>query len=198
MSTIYPLAFLTLAAIYAPAQAEPSAGSVEINLPAGADGHFYGTVTINNHPMAFMIDSGATFTTIPMNLASEAGLVLGAQVETHTANGRGFAKTTRIPSLKLGSIEIKNLEAHANPHLQQVLIGLNILKYFTLQQTADHMMLTINPAMLQADKLDSGVAISFGQTSASELVPPSVKPSRPIVKSQVCKSGEDCIIRYGN
>lgn len=199
MSSIKSFAFLTLVFIYDSALATEPAVPAEINLPAGADGHFYGTVSINNHPMPFMIDSGATFTTIPMQLASEAGLVLGAQVETHTANGRSFAKSTRISSLKLGNVEIRNLEAHANPHLQQVLIGLNTLKYFTLQQTADRMTLSVNPGMLQADKLDSGVTVSFGQpATATDQIPAPAKPPKPIVKSQVCKPGQDCIIRYGN
>lgn len=179
-----------------PSPAEPP--SEPLSLRADADGHFGGELQINGRSMPFMIDSGATFTTIPMKLAVEAGLPLGEQVETHTANGRSFAKTTRIASLRLGHTELKNLPAHANQHLQQVLLGINTLKYFSINQTAETMTLTVNKQMLQPEKLDAGVMVTDGVAPDSTPMTAAAKPYRPIVKSQVCNPGQRCITRYGN
>lgn len=200
MSAIKRFAALLMSCVCfaAHSQSATEQPSTPLTLNADADGHFCGQLLINGHAMPFMIDSGATYTSIPMKMAVAAGLPLGEQVETHTANGRGFAKATRIANLRLGNNELKNLQAHANPHLQQVLVGLNALKYFIIQQTADSMTLSINPQMLQPEKLDAGVSVSAGMESASPAVAKSTKPPRPIVKSQVCKPGQNCIIRYGN
>lgn len=197
----YPLLILTLMCACATAQAEPQTSEMPgITLHADPAGHFSGTVLINQYSMPFIIDTGATVTTIPMNLAVAARLSLGQQVETSTANGRSFAKSTRIESLKLGSAEIKNVEAHVNQHLTQVLIGMNTLKYFTLNQTADTMTLAINQQMLKDGKLDAGVSVgTAGQAdTAHEQALPGGKPSKPIKKSKSCDLTNHCVTRYGN
>lgn len=202
MQVLYALSFLLLAFCTAPARAEsPSAEpSPGISLRADAAGHFTGNVLINNYSMPFMIDTGATITTIPMSLASAARLSLGQQVETSTANGRSFAKSTRVDSLKLGSVEIKNIEAHVNQHLNQVLIGMNTLKYFTLNQTADTMTLVINEQMLKDGKLDAGVTVGAASQSdtASAAAPVGGDAAKPIKKSKICDINNHCVTRYGN
>jgi len=202
MYSIVISAFLYLICATPAAWAEPPSEAVKsgITLHADAAGHFTGNVLINNYSMPFMVDTGATVTTIPMKLAVAARLPLGQQVETSTANGRSFAKLTQVGSLKLGSAEIKNIEAHVNQHLEQVLIGMNTLKYFTLNQTADSMTLSINEQMLKDGKLDAGVEVgtTTPQDSAGAVVPRGTTKSNPIRKSQVCDTNQHCITRYGN
>lgn len=182
------------------AEAPSEAVKPGITLHADAAGHFTGNVLINNYSMPFMVDTGATVTTIPMNLAVAARLPLGKQIETSTANGRSFAKLTQVGSLKLGTAEIKNIEAHVNQHLEQVLIGMNTLKYFTLNQTAESMTLSINEQMLKDGKLDAGVEVgtTTPQNTESAASPPGTLRSNPIRKSQVCDINQHCITRYGN
>lgn len=176
-------------------------GKLGITLQASADGHFGGEVLINDYPMPFLIDTGATITTIPMNLAAAARLPLGQQVETQTAGGRNFAKRTQITSLKLGNAEIRNIDAHINQHLDKVLIGMNTLKYFTLKQTAESMSLFVNEKMLKEGKLDAGVVVGASQSSGGGTAGLAVTPanSQPIRKSSICDAaGKHCITRYGN
>lgn len=104
-----------------------------ISLKADAHGHFTGKVLINNVVMPFLIDTGATITTIPEKLAIDAKLPIGSEVKTNTAGGKVFANKTRINSLKIDNVVLNNLDAHINKHLTVVLIGMNVLDYFKMK-----------------------------------------------------------------
>ena len=116
-----------------------SAGTVRIK--ADSQGHFRGTLSINNVPMPFMIDTGATKTSIPEKYAVAAGLPRGGAVQSETAGGRVTDYQTRIASLKLGNLELRNLDAHINRYLDEVLVGMNTLKYFRIEQNGDSLVL---------------------------------------------------------
>ncbi|ANE54714.1 TIGR02281 family clan AA aspartic protease [Methylomonas sp. DH-1] len=115
------------------------AGTVRIK--ADSQGHFRGTLSINNVPMPFMIDTGATKTSIPEKYAVAAGLPRGGAVQAETAGGLVTDYQTRIASLKLGNLELRNLDAHINRHLDEVLVGMNTLKYFRIEQNGDSLVL---------------------------------------------------------
>ena len=114
----------------------------DIVLKASPDGHFRGTVSINNTVMPFMIDTGATQTVIPVELAKKAGLALGKQFLSNTAGGQVMNHATVVKSLKLGNAEIKNIDAAVNQYLHEVLIGMNTLKYFQMTQSNNTLTLT--------------------------------------------------------
>ncbi len=113
-------------------------------LKTDRQGHFRGTALINNVPMPFMIDTGATRTAIPEKMAIAAGLSLGPSIQTSTAGGEVTDRLTRIDSLKIGNAEIKNLNADVNQYLDEVLIGMNTLKYFQMTQSGDTLTLMAN------------------------------------------------------
>lgn len=120
-------------------------------LTTDRQGHFRGTALINNVPMPFMIDTGATKTSIPVKMALAAGLPLGNGVQTNTAGGQVVDRLTRINSLKMGNAEIRNLDANVNQYLEEVLIGMNTLKYFQMTQSGNTLTLIANnPAVVQA------------------------------------------------
>jgi len=122
-------------------------GSGDITIPADRSGHYRGTVLINSVAMPFVIDTGATLTTIPVNMAIKAGLSFGRNISMSTANGQVSNPSTFINSLRLGNIEIKNIDASImlNPGLEaQVLIGMNTLKYFRMVQDKNRLTLTAN------------------------------------------------------
>lgn len=162
---------------------------------ADQTGHFRGTVWINNISAPFVIDTGATVTTIPMKYASTAQLPYGDQIETQTAGGRVFGKSTVIKNLKIGKFEIHNLTAHLNQHLSEVLIGMNTLKFFRLTQTVDKLILTVNQDLPTKEKPGSEVSIRSVQEKSAADYPPA---SSPISKSIICDESKHCITRYGN
>jgi len=161
-----------------------------IVLKADNQGHFTGTAKINEVAVPFMIDTGATVTVVPMQLASAARLPYGAQVETRTAGGRVFNKSTVIGSLKMGDWELHNVDAHLSRHLSEVLIGMNVLKSFKINQTAESMTLTLNEAMQPEAESKT--------TEPAPPLPVEERSSSPITKEVICDRNKRCITRFSN
>ena len=112
-----------------------------IVIQADHSGHFRGKVLINGVSMPFMIDTGATKTTVPVAMAKEAGLPFGMLIQSKTAGGIVEDHATRIESLKIGNAEIRNLSASINQHIDHVLIGMNTLKHFHMTQSENKLTL---------------------------------------------------------
>jgi aspartyl protease family protein len=167
-----------------------------INLKTDRQGHFRGIVLVNNIPMPFLIDTGATTTVIPEKMARTANLPLGRFIKTSTAGGKVIDRVTRINSLKIGNAEIRNLEAHINEHLDEVLIGMNTLKYFRMTQSG-------NTLTLVANNMPETIAATDGGSTAVMPTPAfqplnngrpagASAPDRPFAKSIVVKKTVVC------
>jgi aspartyl protease family protein len=113
-------------------------------LKTDRQGHFRGTALVNNVPMPFLIDTGATKTSIPAKMAVAAALPFGREIQSSTAGGQVIDRLTQINSLKIGNAEIRNLDANINQYLDEVLIGMNTLKYFHMTQSGDTLTLVAN------------------------------------------------------
>ena len=105
-----------------------------IIIAADKRGHYSGTGMINNKAMQFMIDTGATQVAVPARLAQQAGLKFGMPVISQTAAGRVQAYQTIIPTLQIGTIILQNTHAVILQKLDQVLIGMTVLKQFKVTQ----------------------------------------------------------------
>ena len=105
-----------------------------IIISADRRGHYSGAGMINNHPMEFMIDTGATQVAVPGKLAQQVGLTFGMPVISQTAAGRVQAYQTIIPTLQIGTITLHNTHAVILEQLDQVLIGMTVLKQFKVTQ----------------------------------------------------------------
>lgn len=168
-----------------------------ITLTADANHHFRGTLQINHTAMPFLIDTGATLTTIPMKLAVAAGLPFGDSIEVTTAGGKAFAKTTLIKSLQLGPLEITNMPANLNQHLSEVLIGMNTLKFFQISQNADTLILSINQQQL--GQQNSADAVNIRAINRQpKTTPQADSPAQPITKALVCDDHQHCIQHFSN
>lgn len=83
-------------------------------IPLDMDGHFRVRAFVNGKPAEFMIDTGATFTSLAGTSASELGLQptpgrFPAQFDT--ANGSAFGRFTKIGTLEFGTIRARDLDA---------------------------------------------------------------------------------------
>lgn len=137
-----------------------------IILRADHQGHFRGTVLINNVPMRFMIDTGATDTTIPARMAYASGLPIGNSFQSSTAGGKVLGQKTHIDSLKIGTAEIKNIDGNINPYLDEVLIGMNTLKYFHITQSVNTLTLVAFTKPAEIAEIEKGLippALTQGQ-----------------------------------
>ena len=114
-----------------------------IIISADKRGHYSGVGMINQHKMEFMIDTGATSIAIPSGLAKQAGLQFGMPVVSNTAAGNVRAYQTTIPTLRIGSITLKNTHAVILDKLEQVLIGMTVLKRFKVTQFDGKMIIEL-------------------------------------------------------
>ncbi len=160
---------------------EPELISGGLILNADSQGHFRGTVLINNVLMPFMIDTGATHTVIPTKLALAAGLPFGESFSAETAGGLVTDRKTHIDSFKLGTAEIKNLEGSINPYLDHVLIGMNTLKYFQMTTAPNALTLVAYAKPEEMAAIERGLSFSAPYQAQAPLkrsdYPPSVAPS---------------------
>jgi len=106
-----------------------------ITLERGRWGHYLVTGSINGAEADFLVDTGASSVSIPVDIADNAGLARGAEISINTANGIGVAYRTKIDQLRIGDLEIRNATAHINPGLSdEVLLGMSVLKNYDLIQ----------------------------------------------------------------
>jgi aspartyl protease family protein len=104
----------------------------EIKVRKAADGHFYIDALVNGHPTRFLVDSGATITTLSMDSAAAAGVDVdqaGFPVVVDTANGAAEEWRAKIKSLSIGPISRVDFPIHVGEGLGDMnLIGMNFLE----------------------------------------------------------------------
>lgn len=115
-------------------------------LTADGRGHFSATGTVNGLPVRFMVDTGASFVSLPSSVARQAGVDLSdaTLVLINTANGRARAQRVVINSLKLGGIRINLVEALVveDTALSQPLLGMSFLNRTNMLREGDTLVLT--------------------------------------------------------
>lgn len=170
---------------------QPISGGIV--LKADRQGHFRGTVLINNVPMPFLIDTGATKTSIPEKLAYAARLPFGSPIQSITAGGTVVDRLTQIGSLKIGNAIIKGLDANINRYLDEVLIGMNTLKYFQMTQNGNTMTLVANGS--SARQVARAPVSQLGSFAAEQ---PEIKKPTTIKKSVTCDKNKVCTTKYSD
>ena len=104
----------------------------EVRIPMTDDGHFWVSAKLNGHDVRFMVDSGASITTVSKSTAVDAGMPIGnEQVIVNTANGPARATKGYADHLTIGSIERRDFPVDINEKDDTNLLGMNFLS--TLQ-----------------------------------------------------------------
>lgn len=119
-------------------------GRKEVVLLRNKQGYYVATGAINGQPVVFMLDTGATDVSIPMAVAERLGLEKGYAMSTHTANGIGTAYSTRLESVALGEISLRDIRGNimANAGGDEILLGMSFLKHLELTQKGDELRIT--------------------------------------------------------
>lgn len=110
-----------------------------IRIPIAEDGHYWATAVVNGVEARFLIDSGATITTISQSLADKAGVRAepgGAIVDT--ANGTIVTGRGRAENFKLGTIARETLKVHISDSDETNIIGMNFLSSLTSWRVEGH------------------------------------------------------------
>ena len=104
--------------------------AVEVRLEANRQGHFVVDGQINQQPVTFLVDTGASFVAIPAELAEKMGLERGRSFMVETANGSAPGFSTHLQSLRIGDIVLHDVDAGIVPGMggDDVLLGMSALR----------------------------------------------------------------------
>ncbi|WP_218354079.1 retropepsin-like aspartic protease family protein [Alteromonas lipotrueiana] len=118
-------------------------GQTEVRLKQNRQGHYVTDGTINNTPVTFLVDTGATDVAIPASMQRKLGLNAGRTALAHTANGTVRVARTTIDTLTIGDIKLHNVKANLNPGLPegQILLGMSVLRQLEFTQRQDWLIL---------------------------------------------------------
>ena len=105
-------------------------GIREVVLERNRQGHYVAGGTVNNVPVTFLLDTGATDVAIPANVAEAAGLDAGYVSQATTANGVITVYSTRVERIVLGNIEFTDIRASITPSMpgDTILLGMSALQ----------------------------------------------------------------------
>ena len=123
--------------------AAPSGGD-RIALTADGRGHFIAQGSINNRPVQFMVDTGASVVAIGQGEADRLGLNYksGRQVMMNTANGAAPGWLFKINTLRVGDVVANEVDTVVTPAaMPAILLGNSFLNRFNMRRDGDQMML---------------------------------------------------------
>ena len=98
------------------------------------NGHYFVNGAVNDIPLVFTIDTGASYVTLSEQVASEAGIFCVNEAIMETANGNIRACTGLIDKLEFGDFSLTNVQCIIAPDLNHALLGNNVLKMFKILQ----------------------------------------------------------------
>jgi len=112
---------------------------IEITLKRNRSGHYVSTGLINGQKAVFLLDTGATYVAIPERQAQRLGLIKGRRIPISTANGRSTGYQTTIDKLSIGQIHLYNIKAIITPNLEEILLGMSVLKQLEFTQRGNEL-----------------------------------------------------------
>ena len=122
-------------------------GTGVIEVPRGADGHYYLTLELNGEPVVFVVDTGASQIVLSEQDARSVGLhpedldYIGSAM---TANGVVRTAPARVERMVLGDIVEENVKVYVNEgEMDGSLLGMSYLQQFErIEITQDALVLT--------------------------------------------------------
>ena len=130
-----------------PNQSTNSEGINEVTLERNRSNHYVTAGFINQVPVIFLLDTGATDVVVPSRLAEKLGLQAIYSATAQTANGTATVFATVIESIQIGNIHFQNVRASINPNMgdMEVLLGMSALKEVEFVQRGDTLTLRQAP-----------------------------------------------------
>jgi len=101
----------------------------ETRIPMAIDGHFWVTAKVNGRDVKFLVDSGATTTTIDRNTAKSAGVSVSEQRDRYVRTGNGVIRVAscRADELTVGGITRRDVALEIADNDDLNVLGMNYL-----------------------------------------------------------------------
>ena len=101
----------------------------ETRIPMAIDGHFWVEALLNGEKVRFLVDSGATMTTIDRDTATRAGVLVSPQRDqiVRTGNGMIRVSTGRADELQVGGITRSDVGLQVADNDNLNVLGMNFL-----------------------------------------------------------------------
>jgi len=120
------------------------ANGSRIVLTAGSGGHFMAQGAINGRAVHFMVDTGASMIGLGASEAERLGLnyKAGERGMISTANGAAQAWKMKLGSVRVGDVEVFDVDAVVSPQpMPYILLGNSFLTRFQMKRENDQMVL---------------------------------------------------------
>lgn len=120
-------------------------GNKEVILERNRYGHYVASGEINDQPVEFLLDTGATLVAIPEHIAKQLNLKKGQAFQSQTANGSSQSYATTIDRLALGDIVMTNVRASISSGMEfdEILLGMSFLKHLHLSQQGNQLKISM-------------------------------------------------------
>ena len=101
----------------------------ETRIPMAIDGHFWVNGRLNGHDVRFLVDSGATMTTIDRQTANAAGVEVSARPDQFVRTGNGVIRVSsgRAGELSVGDIVRRDVGLQVADNDDLNVLGMNYL-----------------------------------------------------------------------
>lgn len=121
-------------------------GRGSVTLYAEPNGHFFADGSINNVPMRFMVDTGATSIAINSGHAARIGLDYkkrGRQGFANTAGGMVRMYSVKLDVVEVGGIKLYNVDAGVieGGYPTEALLGMSFLGRFDMKRDSEKLEL---------------------------------------------------------
>ena len=126
---------VTAAASPAQTSASGEGGGDVLRLPRSADGHYFVDGMVDEEPVRFMIDTGATRVALPATLARRLGYYQGREVTVRTAGGEATGSEFKVRRIRFGPFVADDVTVVALIDLETPLLGMSLLQSVDLRQS---------------------------------------------------------------
>lgn len=116
-----------------------------VRIPIADDGHYWVRATLNGQSVRFMVDSGASVTTVSAGTAKQAGIIAsGMKGVVSTANGQIVVDQASADRLEVGSIVRTDLPVDVTPRDDVNLLGMNFLRTLSSWKVEGHDLVLVS------------------------------------------------------
>lgn len=112
----------------AEATGTPTQSGEELRIAMRDDGHFWVNASVNSEQALFLVDSGASITTISPDLATRAKVEPGMRIaQVDTANGEVQMRVATAAQFEVGQISRTDFTVHVSSADDTNVLGMNFL-----------------------------------------------------------------------